>query len=223
MQSSKFPKWKFAKSVNIKRALNINTSKHAKRRRIGVVDSECLSTSTEVTKLPKTGFVNDLQLESTIASQEEFNLNSNNFEIKTSNHSLNNVDDKNHLHDSEFVVSSPTLVKQNGFTAEHSHVNETLKSSKLPAHRRLQKAFTNLKFKDKKSIQSSVLPEKEKKSKLKYNLRRRNSSEQFTHLGLLTPAFILHPTIHNVSMLLFYAVTQNDIVMLFKEISLNWL
>ena len=208
MESSSLPSWKkWSKGITLKKALSRASLRQPKRRKIGVVAATATNPA-EILESSKTAFTNN-ELLSADSSIKDNSLTESNFDqtkfysngdvvkdtLLTSDVSKSSPGGDSRTTNSH--NSSPFTIKRNGF------MTEPLQNSPNSKAEKKKRKFVNVVSKPtldtEQSFSSSIHALKEEKSpKLKYNLRRRNTSEQFTHLGLLTPAFILHPSIHQV-------------------------
>ena len=199
---SNLPSWKkWPKRISIKKVFSNTNLKLAKRRKIGIANAAS-SSSSDLCDVPKTTFLDgELQADTTKEQEtnelklNDQNLPSNGNIVRENAVNLTTFDSVKTNGDAIRANSSPVVVRHNGFLTE-TH-QESKKSRKKFSINAVSKSLFE---KDQKSDDASVLlTQKQTTPKLKYNLSRKNSSEQFTHLGLLTPAFILHPKIHNVN------------------------
>ena len=207
---------KWSNRINFKNVLNKPSFQQSKRRKVGIANVDADSLEELKTSKPAFSNNNGLYSESTgsfknigttlgesNSQQNEIYSNGNvTRETLVNSEVLENGNDKiinNHK-------SSPFTIKNNGFMIQ------PLKNSAVSKPSKKKKSFLRVISKsslDRKHASASAtkLPNEEQASSttqekipnLKYNLTRRNTSEQFTHLGLLTPAFVLHPSIHHVS------------------------
>lgn len=180
---------KFSKGVQIKRFFDFS-SKFAKRRKIGIDNTseskKSKPKSFHLFQKQKLVFLNKNKENGTSIQD----LDTNNIKRKENVENATNLG----LTTTSIIsdeIELPNFIKVNGLS--NSSVS---KDTSIPNGHQAENSFSH------NSIQSSSVNTKNKKQK--YKLSRRNSSEQFAHLGLLAPAFILHPSIHHVSFITLY-------------------
>ena len=182
---------KWSQSVSLKKILNIPSTKLAKRRKVGVENAfnsnRAKSKVLQMFQTNKTLAPNECKENGATASKIH-QLNADPTISKKTFIPDNNAEDKIATNYTE--VDSPNYIKINGFLSKNSSF--VINTNVLNGHQPKDLSSES-------SEQSLTI--KKKPSKQRYQLSRRNSSEQFTHLGLLAPAFILHPTIHHVGSL----------------------